>query len=94
MAEGLDREGGPQAHRDGAVLQRRENLAVSLGRGDDRDVGVVLRRRPDHRGAADVDLLDQLVERDPGPLRRGRERIEVHDDELERRDRRAMSASR
>jgi hypothetical protein len=47
---------------------------------------VVLRGCPDHRRSADVDLLDELVERDVGSLRGSGEWIEVHDDDLERRD--------
>jgi hypothetical protein len=38
-----------------------EQLGI-IGRiGDDRDEGVVLGRRADHRRAADVDILDDLV---------------------------------
>ena len=47
---------------------------------------MVLGGRPDHRWAADVDLLDELVEADPGPLGGSGERIEVDDDQLERGD--------
>ena len=39
-----------------------------------------------HRRSADVDLLDQLVDRDAGPAERGRERVEVDHDQLERGD--------
>ena len=73
-------------------------LPSSVEGGEDRRVagrarhdghaGVVLRRGADHRRAADVDLLDELVERDPGPLGGRGERVEVDDDELERSDRR------
>ena len=64
-----------------------EDGLVAVRRRHDRDARVVLRRGPDHRRAADVDLLDELVERDPGPLGGGRERVEVDDNQLERRDR-------
>ena len=47
---------------------------------------MVLGGRPDQRRAADVDLLDQRVERDPGSLGRRLERVEVDHDELERGD--------
>ena len=50
------------------------------------DARVVLGRGPDHRRAADVDLLDERVELDARPRGGGRERVEVDDDELERRD--------
>jgi hypothetical protein len=51
----------------------------------DRHVRVVLGGRPDHRRAADVDVVDARLE---GPSRRDRgfERIEVHDQEVDRRD--------
>ena len=51
----------------------------------DRDVGVVLRRRPDHGGAADVDVLD-----DGRVVRAGRQRrlegVEVDHQQVDRRD--------
>ena len=62
------------------------------GRRDDRDVGVVLGGGPDHGRPADVDLLDQLVDVIPGRSSGGRERVEVHDHELERRDARRRAA--
>jgi hypothetical protein len=46
---------------------------------------MVLGRGADHRGAADIDVLDPLVE--PGvPLQRRFERIEIDDQEVDRRD--------
>ena len=88
VAERLDRESRPQAVGDmPAVADRVEDGVVARRRRHDRDVGVVLRGGPDHRGPADVDLLDELVERDAGPLGSRRERVEVDDDELERGDR-------
>ncbi len=47
---------------------------------------MILGGRPDHRGAADIDLLDQLVHGDPGPFEGRGERIEVDDHEFEGRD--------
>ena len=89
VAEGLDREGRPEPGRDAPLLrQGRQDRRVALRRGNDSDRGVVLGRRPDHRRPADVDLLDELVERDPVAFSGGGERVEIHDDELERRDRR------
>ncbi len=44
----------PRAHRV-------DDRGVGLGRDDDRDVREVLRRGAHHRGAADVDLLDDVV---------------------------------
>ena len=63
-----------------------ENLRI-LGRvGGDRGEGVVLRRRPDQRRPADVDLLDGLFLRDALPRHGGLERIEVHHHQLEGED--------
>ena len=89
MGERLERERAPRALVGAvAALERRQDVVVAGGRGHDRDIGVVLRRRPDHRRSADVDLLDQLVDRDAGALERRRERVQVDDHELERGDRR------
>src|SRR2546422_11477006 len=54
--------------------------------GHDADARVVLRRGADHRGTTDVDLLDRLGERDPGPRYRRLEGVERDDDEIDRRD--------
>jgi hypothetical protein len=53
--------------------------------GHDGDCGVVLRRRTHHRGSADVDLLDAVVEAGSAGDGVG-ERVEVDDDEVERFD--------
>ena len=67
------------------VGDRVDDRRVRLGRDDDRDVRVVLRRGAHHRGAADVDLLDDVVAL--GARRDGLdERVQVHHDELERLD--------
>ena len=47
---------------------------------------MVLRGRPQHGGAADVDLLDRLLPRDAGAGDGVLERVEVDADEVERRD--------
>ncbi len=68
-----------------ATLDSREHVTVGSRVDDDRNGRVVLRRGAHHRRATDVDLLDALV----GARTRGdrlRERVEVHDDELERLD--------
>jgi len=49
---------------------------------------VVLGRRPNHRRTADVDLLHERIECDARLLRRRRERIQIHHDEVEWLDRR------
>ena len=88
VRERFERELAPQAVVGPlAALERREDVAVAGRRGHDRDVGVVLRGGPDHRRPADVDLLDELIDRDARPLERGGERVEVDDHELERGDR-------
>ena len=93
VAERLDRERRAQPAPHLAVRASASRTAayrsgdVTIG-----DIGVVLGRGADHGRPADVDLLDKLVERDPGSLRGGRERVEVDDDELERRDRRRRGA--
>ncbi len=72
-------------------VQRLEDGGIAGGRRHDRHAARVLGGRPDHRGAADVDLLDQAVEVQLAAgctLGGGAERVEVHDDELERLDRR------
>ena len=88
VAERLDCQGSPQAvGHAAAVGDRGEDRGIAIGRRHDRQAGLVLRRGADHRRPADVDLLDELVERDPGSLGGGGERVEVHHDELERSDR-------
>ena len=62
-----------------------QDVGVPGGVDDDGDRRVVLRGGPHHRRAADVDLLDALV----GARARGDrlgERVEVHHDQVERRD--------
>ena len=68
------------------LVEGGQDGVVARGRRHDRDRGVVLGRGADHRRPADVDLLDQLVEREAGLARGLRERIQVDDDELERCD--------
>ena len=64
MAEGLDGQRRAEAQRDLAVLvERRQHRVVAAGDVTIATRRVVLRRRADHRRTADVDLLDELVER-------------------------------
>ena len=53
----------------------------------DRDVREVLGRRAQQRDAADVDLLDRFVQRHAVAGDGRLERIEVHDDRVDRRNR-------
>ncbi len=72
--------------RDLSVSQLLQHGLILFGVGDDRHIGMVLRRRADHAGTADVDLLDRLFQRDAG-LRDGfLERIEIAHDDLKRND--------
>ncbi len=66
-------EGGPQA-------------SVVVGVDDHRDAGPVLRRSPNHGRTADVDVLDRRLEAAIGLRDDLRERVEVHDDEVDGRD--------
>jgi hypothetical protein len=67
-------------------VERGEHLRVVRGIDDDEHVAEVLRGRAHHARPADVDLLDEIVERHVG-LRRGlHERVEVHDDEIDEAD--------
>ena len=54
--------------------------------GRDRDMGEVLRRRAQHRGAADVDVLDDVVERAVRIHRHPFERIQVQHQQVDRGD--------
>ena len=68
------------------LRQRRDHPVVVLRLDDDQHIVKVLRRRAQQARPADVDLLDELVERQVGLRRRLRERIQVDDDEIDRRD--------
>jgi hypothetical protein len=59
-------------------------VASSSGIGYHDDGLVVLGSRAEHRRAADVDLLDRVLELDVGPADRLLERVEVHGDEIDR----------
>ena len=71
--------------REAAGADGVQHRAVGRGVDDDRDARVVLRRRPDHGGPADVDLLDDLGRRGAGQHRLP-ERVEVGDEQVERLD--------
>jgi hypothetical protein len=85
VREGLHRQGRALLEREAAARDRGEDVVVAQRRGDDGDVGVVLRGRAHHGGSTDVDLLDAVV--DAGTRRDGLlERVQVHDDEFEGQD--------
>ena len=65
MGERVERPGAPAPVVEAARgVERRPARRRTGRRRHDGHVGVVLGRRPDHRRPADVDLLDQLVDRD------------------------------
>ena len=63
-----------------------QDRVVGLGLDHDRGEQEVLRRRPDHRRAADVDVLDHLGLVDPAARRGLLERVEVHAHEVDELD--------
>jgi len=72
--------------RDATILEARDNGGVVV-RIDDHDHRlVVLRRRAEHRRAADIDLLDRLRERRLRLGDRLPKRIEIDGDEVDWRD--------
>ncbi|CAM5351684.1 hypothetical protein SFIMM107S_05882 [Streptomyces griseus] len=82
VLEGLGGEPLAGGEVEAAGLGGGEDVGVPLGAGDDGHGRVVLGGGADHRGAADVDLLDALVvggARGDGLL----ERVEVHHDQVE-----------
>ena len=88
VGERLEREALARAVGQPAVAlaQLVEHRVVALGRDHHGREVVVLRRRPDQRGAADVDVLDHLLLVHPAPRRHALERIEVHAHQVDRLD--------
>ena len=72
--------------RNAAVLERREHDVVVGVIDDHGDVLVILRGRAQHRGSADVDVLDRLRVRAVGARRRRFERIQIHDEQVDDAD--------
>ena len=75
----------PLGQGEPAGLQRREQRRVLARGGDDGHRGVVLGRAAHHRRSADVDLLHALVRGGAGGDGVA-ERVEVADQQVERRD--------
>jgi hypothetical protein len=65
------------------VAQLGQHVRVVGGIHDDADVGAVLRRRADHGGPADVDLLHGLRQGHVRLRDGGLERIQVHHDQVD-----------
>ena len=83
---GLGRELLAKFERRAATgIELLEQRGIIRGVGDNRDMGMVLGRRADHRRPADVDILDDGVAL--GAAHHGvEERIEVDHDEVDRGD--------
>ncbi len=77
MGECLRRQAPTRFEVKGRFVQRAEDLRVALRPDDDHDRLVVFRRRADHRGAADIDLLDRFFECGVGLMHRVDERVQV-----------------
>ena len=82
MPEGQRRQLLPLVEREPACPHRGQHTVVSERVDDYRDAGVVLRGGAHHRRAADVDLLDALVDAGAGVDGLG-ERVQVDDHEFE-----------
>ena len=82
---GLAGEALAQRKRSTPRSEAGNDLGIVGGVSDDRHEGMVLGRRADHRRAADVDILDDLVT--ASALRDGlREGVEIDHDEVDRAD--------
>ncbi len=82
---GLEGERPTRLEGHAALVELGEHAVVVGGFDDDGDVGVVLGGGADHGGAADVDVLDGLV--DVRPAGDGRfERVEVDDEDVDALD--------
>ena len=62
----------------------RRDTVIVAGIGNDSHVLEILRRGADHRGSANVDVLDDFFESDTAAPRHFFKRIEVHDDHIDR----------
>jgi hypothetical protein len=83
LAREIETERG---RRTAGRIERRKDLRVVGRIHHDEHVPEVLGGRADHTGAADVDLLDQIVEGHVGPGCRLYERIQVHHDQIDQAD--------
>jgi hypothetical protein len=86
--ERLERKSASERGADVAValIPRLHKVGV-IGRvGEHRDALVVFGRGTQQRDPADIDLLDGVRERAAGPCDGRRERVEIADDDGDRRD--------
>ena len=88
MREGLLGEPEPRRRRQHRAVGAKlfEQRRIIAGVDNDPDVRVILRRGADHGWPADVDVLDRLVQRAAGFRHRFAKRIEIDDDEVDRRN--------
>ncbi len=88
VREGLARKCEARRRRERPARRELSEQRRIVRRVDDNaDVLPVLRRGAHQRRAADVDVLDRIVERASRLRHRGAERVQVDDDEVDRRDR-------
>ena len=66
------------------LADRGDQGVVLVGAGHDRDMRVILGRRPDQCRAANIDVFDGILEAGVRPGDRGLERIQVHHDQVDR----------
>ena len=85
MGDGLAREVEPEGEA-GRLVERREHARVVRRIDRDEHVAEVLGGRAHERRPADVDFLDQRVERRGGIGRGGGKQIQVDDDEIDEAD--------
>ena len=95
--QGVITRGRPE-HRARALLAESQGRGPGIGRhfrqasgvirrlDDDRDEGVVLGRRAQHRWAADVDFFDLVRRGDAGLVRSGFKRVEVDHHQVDHAD--------
>ena len=83
---GRERLAGLGRELPAGARQLLDHRVVGLGARDDGGEPVVLGGRPDHRGAADVDVLDGVGVGHAGARDGALERVEVHADEVDELD--------
>ena len=86
VRENLLRKPEPGRALDAAGGQFGQHARVVRRVDDDGDVGPVLGRCTQHRRAADVDILDRVLERAVGARGRLRERVQVDHQQVDRAD--------
>jgi hypothetical protein len=84
LLEDRQRERAPGYQgRPASLPELLDEAGVLLGRGEHGHVGMVLGCPADQAGAADVDVLDRLLEADAGLRDCGLEGVKVHDNQVD-----------